>query len=74
MSKPPSTPTRPQEEFGGADTTPRRSHRKHQTSVNPPIISNKKCRTIAQINAEREKRLKGVQLPAFSRYWRISNL
>ena len=64
MSKLPSTPTRPQEEFGGADTTPRRSPRKHQTSVNPPIISNKKCRTIAQINAEREKRLKGVQLPA----------
>ena len=65
MSKPPSTPTRPQEEIGDADPTPRRSPRKHQTSVNPPVISNTKCRTIAEINTEREKRLNGVQLPAW---------
>ena len=65
MSKPPSTPTRPQEEIGDADATPRRSPRKHQTSVNPPVISNTKCRTIAEINTEREKRLNGLQLPAW---------
>ena len=65
MSKPPSTPTRPQEDIGDADATPRHSPRKHQTSVNPPVISNTKCRTIAEINTEREKRLNGVQLPAW---------
>jgi len=65
MNKPPSTPTRPKEEIGDADATPRRSPRKHQTPVNPPVISNTKCRTIAEINTEREKRLNGVQLPAW---------
>ena len=65
MNKPPSTPTRQKEEIGDADATPRRSPRKHQTSVSLPMISNTKCRTIVEINTEREKRLNGVQLPAW---------
>jgi hypothetical protein len=64
MSKSPSMPTHPQAEIGDADPTPRRSPCKHLTSVNPQMISNKKCRTIAQINTEREKRFKGV-FPTF---------